>query len=160
MKIGIIVHSYSGNTYSVAQKLQDKLSKAGHSVTVEQLKLVGGENPNSPNKVIEIETSPDVSSYEAVIFGAPVRGFSLSPVMAHFLKESASLGGKKVCCFVTQFFPYPWMGGKRSVAAMKELCESKNGTVVGSGIVNWKNKRRDEMITDLCKSFTNGLNCN
>jgi len=40
MNIGIIVYSWSGNTLSVAEKLQEKLSAAGHSVALEQVSVV------------------------------------------------------------------------------------------------------------------------
>lgn len=37
MNIGIIVYSISGHTLSVAAKLGEKLSAAGHAVTLERL---------------------------------------------------------------------------------------------------------------------------
>lgn len=37
MKIGIIVFSHTGNTLSVAEKLQAKLTAASHSVQLEQV---------------------------------------------------------------------------------------------------------------------------
>ena len=41
MNIGIIVYSQTGNTLSVAKKLEEKLSLAGHSATLEQVKAIG-----------------------------------------------------------------------------------------------------------------------
>ena len=41
MNIGIILYSETGNTYSVSQKLKEKLVKAGHSVNMERLKVIG-----------------------------------------------------------------------------------------------------------------------
>ncbi len=37
MKIGIIVHSQTEHTYSVAQKLQDKLLDNGHETNLERV---------------------------------------------------------------------------------------------------------------------------
>ena len=37
MKIGILVHSKTGNTYSVAEKLEERLLKEGHLVTFEKV---------------------------------------------------------------------------------------------------------------------------
>jgi len=54
------------------------------------------------------------------------------------------LQGKKVACLVTQFFPYPWMGGNHAIRQMRRLCESKGATVCGSGVVNWMRPRRDK----------------
>ena len=36
MKIGIIVYSKTGNTYSVAEKLESSLAKAGHTVEIKR----------------------------------------------------------------------------------------------------------------------------
>jgi hypothetical protein len=41
MNIGIIVHSETGNTHSVATTLKEKLAAAGHTVSIERLKVVG-----------------------------------------------------------------------------------------------------------------------
>lgn len=37
MKIGIILHSQTGNTLSVANKLKEKLISLGHTVNLEQV---------------------------------------------------------------------------------------------------------------------------
>ncbi|MDF2592532.1 MAG: hypothetical protein K0S75_1998, partial [Clostridia bacterium] len=37
MKIGIIVYSHTGNTFSVAQRLEEKLTAEGHSVKIEKV---------------------------------------------------------------------------------------------------------------------------
>jgi menaquinone-dependent protoporphyrinogen IX oxidase len=41
MKIGIIISSYTGDTYKFAQKLYDKLSDAGKDVKLKDLELWG-----------------------------------------------------------------------------------------------------------------------
>ena len=40
MKIGIVVHSHTGNTYSVAPRLKEELLKDGHSVNLEKVTAV------------------------------------------------------------------------------------------------------------------------
>jgi len=142
MNIGIIVYSWSGNTLSVAEKLQEKLSAAGHSVALEQVSVVG-ERKRGDQK-FEFETLPSVEPYDAVVFGSAVEAFSLSPVLTAYLKQIGSLDGKKVACLVTQLFPYPWMGGNRAIRQMRKLCQSKGATVVGSGVVNWAKWRREK----------------
>ncbi|MCX8129936.1 MAG: flavodoxin domain-containing protein [Clostridia bacterium] len=151
MKIGIIIHSFTGNTFSIAQKLHDSLTKAGHVVNLEQIKLTGGEQPNM--KDFKIEIYPDISPYDALIFGAPVRGFSLSPVMRVYLEQLVSLQDKKLICFVTQFFPYQWMGGNRAITQFRKACGQKRGTVCSTGIANWKNKSREKKITEMVEEF-------
>jgi len=147
MNIGMIIYSQTGNTYSVAMKLKEKLSAAGHSVDVERLKVVGGYRPGM--KDIRFETLPNVGQYDALVFGAPVEAFSLSPVMTSYLKQIASLQNKKVACLVTQAFPYPWLGGNRAIGQMRKICEPKGATVCGSGVVNWMSSRRDQKITEV-----------
>ena len=54
MKIGIILHSQTGNSNSVALKLKEKLSNSGHSVDLEQLEVV--ESLRQGAKDIQFET--------------------------------------------------------------------------------------------------------
>ena len=140
MKIGIIVYSQTGNTLSVAEKLKEKLVAAGHSAEIEQVTVAGGRKAGDRN--FQLETRPDVEQYDALVLGAAVEAFSLSPVLATYLRGIGSLDGKRVACLVTQFFPYPWMGGNRPIRQMCRLCESKGATVTGSAIVNWCRFRR------------------
>lgn len=149
MKIGIIVHSQTGNTHSVALKLQEKLTAAGHSVEVEQLKTVGEVKPGA--KDISFEALPDIKQYDALVFGAPVQAFSLSAVMKSYLDQVASLQGKKTALLVTQHFPYRWMGGSRAVGQMRMACEAKGAAVCGKGIVNWSRKDREQQVSAVVK---------
>jgi NAD(P)H dehydrogenase (quinone) len=146
MDIGLIVYSQTGNTYSVATNLQEKLSTAGHSVTLERIEVVGEV---SPGQAVQFKTLPDASKYDALVFGSPVQAFSLCQAMVAYLKQVPSLQGKKVACLVTQAFPYPWLGGNRAIRQMKRACDSKGATVCGSGIVNWMKKRREQQIVEV-----------
>ena len=100
MKIGIVVHSQTGHTLSVAEKLQEKLTAAGHSANIEKISPVDAKQTDP--KKIKIEKLPDLSPYDAFVFAAPVQAFSLSPVMKIYLPQLPSLNGKKVACFVTK----------------------------------------------------------
>jgi len=146
MNIGMIVYSQTGNTHSVALKLQEKLSAAGHTVTLERIEVSGEVQPGKP---VQFATLPDAAKYEALVFGSPVQAFSLCQAMVEYLKQVAPLQGKKVAFLVTQAFPYPWLGGNRAVRQMKRLCESQGATVCGSGIVNWMKKRREQQIVEV-----------
>lgn len=147
MKVGIIVHSHTGNTLSVAERLKEELISAGHSVNLERVTAMN-EDP-SASKNVQLRTIPDTSRYDALIFGAPVRAFSLSPVMKAYLSQIPSLQGKKTGCFVTQSFPFPWMGGNQTISVMKKACESKAAQIYETGIVNWSHKKREERIADV-----------
>lgn len=152
MKIGIIVHSYTGNTYAVARRFQEHLVQAGHLAEIERIVIKGGEQPN--NKQFIIENAPAADKYDALIFGAPVRGFSISPVISTYLQQLSSLKDKKIACFVTKQLNSYWTGGNRAITGMKEICESKGGVVAGTGVVLWKSKNREREIDSLVEKLS------
>jgi len=141
MNIGIVVYSWSGNTLSVAEKLREELATEGHSADVLKVQLVGERKQGARD--FQLDALPDLGSYDGLVFGAAVEAFSLSPVLAEYLKRVESLQGKKVGCLVTQQFPYPWMGGNRAIGQMKKLCKTKGATIAGTAIVNWATSRRE-----------------
>lgn len=147
MKIGILVHSNSGHTYSVAEKLMEKLVLAGHSVEIE--KIIPTNDKEIDFEKVLFEVKPDADKYEGIIFGAPVRGMTLSPIMSAYIRGCDNFQGKKVACIITQSFPYPWMGGNRCNKVMVELCKLKGADVIGTGVVNWSKKNRDKVINKL-----------
>lgn len=152
MKIGIIVYSQTGHTYSVASKLQEKLTAAGHSAVIERVELKDGSRPQNMN--FEIKTSPDAAPYDALVFGAPVQGFSLSAVMKKYFSQSGNIQKKKVAILITQSFPYPWMGGNQAADQMKKICEAKGASVCAAGIVNWSSRKRENMIKDTVEKLS------
>ncbi|MBN1857869.1 flavodoxin [Candidatus Bipolaricaulota bacterium] len=141
MKIGIVVYSQTGHTLSVAEELKRKLDEAGHSVSLEQVSVVGGRKQG--DRAFELDVTPGLGSYEALVLGSAVEAFSLSPVLSRYLEQLDSLQEKRVACLVTQQFPYPWMGGNRAIRQMVKLCESKGASVCGAAIVNWAQSRRE-----------------
>lgn len=151
MNIGLIVHSKTGNTLSVAQKLKQALLTAGHSVNLEQVTTVN-DDP-SKDKNIELKAIPDTNGYDVLIFAAPVWAFSASTVMKLYLSKISSLKGKMVGLFVTQQFPVAWLGGNRAVKQMKQACEAKKAVVYKTGVINWSNKQREHQIINLIDEF-------
>lgn len=152
MKVGIIVHSHTGNTLSVAERLKEKLHEAGHLVNLEQVIAIN-EDPSSTGN-IQLKTIPDISAYNVLIFGAPVRGFSLSPVMKAYLAQLPEMPGKKIGCFVTQQFPYRWMGGTQAIKQLEKYCETKGKSIYETGIVNWSHKEREEKIIEVINKLS------
>ncbi len=146
MRIGIVVYSQTGHTRQVAAKLKETLAAAGHSVTLDEVTLT--QPRTSGAKSVELGPLPNVESYDLVAFGAPVEAFSLTPVMSQALGAIGSLSAKRVLCFVTQGFPYAWLGGNRAVRQMRRLCEAKSGTILGGAVVNWMGKGLDERIAN------------
>jgi len=142
MKIGIIVYSQTGNTLSVAEKVKGRLAEAGHAVSLEQITVAGGRKGG--DRVFQLETRPDATTYEGLVFGSAVEAFSLSPVLKAYLQGIGSLDGKTVGCLVSEAFPYPWLGGNRAIRQMRKLCQSKGARVAGTAVVNWAQSRREQ----------------
>lgn len=152
MKIGIIVHSQTGHTFSVAQKLQEKLAAAGHSVNIERITPVDSKQMDP--KKIQIEKLPDLSPYDALVLAAPVQAFSVSPVMKAYLGQLPSLSNKKVACFVTKALPFNWTGGNKAISIMKKGCESRGGKVIETGIIKWSGGDREKRIADVVEKLS------
>jgi len=152
MNIGIILYSETGNTYSVSQKLKEKIVKSGHSVNIERLKVIGKVHPST--KDVKFESLPDIEPYDALVFGSPVQAFSLSSAMTAYLSQIKSLLDKKVAFLVTQFFPFPWLGGNRTIGQMKKICESKGATICGAAVVNWSKPSREKQIAEMVEKLS------
>jgi flavodoxin len=155
MKIGIIVHSHTGNTYTVAQRLQERLVKSGHSVSIER--VVAENDDMTEASQIKLRSAPDISSYDAVIFGSPVRGGFPSPAMTAYLTKISTLKDKKVMCFLTEQFPFKWMGGNQALAKIMVLCESKAAHISGTGVINWSGRHRSERIDAMVEDMNSLL---
>jgi len=154
MKIGIIVFSKTGNTSSVANRFKERLLQEGHSVSLEMITALNDDQMEEGK--VKLQNRPDASGFDVLLLGSPVRGFAMSAVMSAYLSQSAALEGKKVFCFVTQAFPFPWMGGNRAIEQMKAKCETKGAKVCGTGIVNWSSVGREKKIENMVQGL-NGL---
>jgi hypothetical protein len=150
MNIGLIVYSQTGNTLSVVETLREKLAASGHSATVERIEIEGEYQPGQP---VQLATIPDPAPYDTLVLAAPTQAFSLVGVMKQYLAQVDSLQGKSVACLTTEFFPFPWMGGNRSIRQMKALAVDRGATVLGSGIVNWSRKTRTRQIEEVTDSL-------
>ncbi|MBU4547928.1 MAG: flavodoxin, partial [Euryarchaeota archaeon] len=123
----------------------------GKDVEIQRVSMVGGDKPKG--KDIIIENPPEVEKYDALIFGSPVHAFALSLAMKTYLEEIPSLHGKKIALFVTKGTRFNWTGGNQAINKMKKICQSKGGTIIGTGIVIW-NKQRHEKIAELAREFS------
>jgi len=144
MKVGVICYSQTGNTLSVAQKVEEALVTAGHTVQIEQVVPVSSEfKPGAP---IALKTSPDPSPYDVVILASPVHAFSLAPVMKFYLSNLPGIADKPVHCFVTQHLKKAWLGGNHAVRQIRAACTANGTALVSSGIVNWSSSQRERQI--------------
>lgn len=154
MKTVIIVHSMTGNTLSVAEKLKDTLEKRGVNVQLEEVVPSGGENIDELNPSNIIFTNRiDLTEFDNIVMAGPVRGFSMSPVLKAYFDQS-SLKNRKVYIFVTHFLPFSFMGGKSAISQMRRFVEDRGGIVLDSGIIDWKNPSREREILRLVEQFS------
>jgi multimeric flavodoxin WrbA len=147
MNIGIVVYSQTGNTLSVAQRLQKALEEAGHAVSLEQVTSADGK-PTVAGPVALLN-APKTEGCDALVLAAPVWAFGLCSVMKAYLAGLPPLRGKKVSCFVTQAFAYPWMGGNRAVRQLSGACTAKEGDVIHTAVICWGSKDREAQIARL-----------
>lgn len=150
MVVGIIIHSETGNTLSVGECIRDALLINGHEVNIERVRLTN-EKPaeNSTGSIGNF----DLTKYDWLIFGAPVNGFSLSKAMQSYVSQLPDQSGLKTCCFVTQYFPKPWMGGNRAVQQFVQLCSAKSLSIQQTGVINWSAKSRENQIAQLINNI-------
>lgn len=151
MKIGLIVHSYTGNTLSVITKLQEALLANGQEAVIERVSAEN-EDPAAAASA-RLALIPTTAPYDLLVFAAPVRGFSLSQVMKLYLDQLPMLNGKKVGLLVTQMFPFAWMGGKRAITQMRSACKSKGCQISGTAIIHWSSKHREQQIDEAVMAF-------
>lgn len=151
MKIGIIVHSQTGNTLSVAEKILERLVSDGHQVELVRLQNVG---ETSPQKPVVLTSVPEVLGYDGVIFGAWVEGFSLCIGMTQYLQQIKLENQQLISCFVTEYFPYKWLGGKRAILQMQKILELQGTEIETLGVINWSNKKRTQQIDELINQMS------
>ncbi len=158
MKVGIIVHSFTGHTYAVGEVIRDELSKSNMQVELKKLDIIGGEERDEINiNRILFSENIDPNDYDALVVGGPVRGFYISPALKAYLSRAQGLNSKPVYIFVTHYFPFKSMGGTSAIKQIKIICDAKQANLIGTGIIDWKNGRREEQIKDLAISIKDAL---
>lgn len=158
MKVLTILHSLTGHTLYVVNKLNDKLKENGFQVDLDRLEPIGGENKNEMNfEQIRLKPKFNVRDYDVIILAGPVRGFSMSMVIKSYLMSLLSLDGKKVVCIVTHFFPFAAMGGTNAIKQMKKEINDLGGVVVATEIINWKGFGREKKIDAVVTMIVNRL---
>ena len=147
MHIGLMIYSETGNTLSVAQKVSDTLTAAGHTVEIRQITIQSREKSDSP---VALKDAPSAEGFDLLIFGAPVQAFSLCRAMTQYLKQLPSLRGVTTGCYLTQGLPKKWMGGNRAYKTMRNLLMAHGAAEpVRIGHVHWRADERDQQIAEL-----------
>ena len=155
MKIGLIVHSVTGNTLYVANQLQTKLIEKGHEVEVKEIKTSAKVNPGEKN--VKFTELPSLDGYDALVFGSHTEAFQLEQVMKLYIGQIENLKGYKVACISTHQFPFKWMGGNSAVKKMENLCEIKGATVLGTAVVDWSPEKKRQANIEAAVNSLSGL---
>lgn len=151
MNIGIVIHSRTGNTNSVAVLLKQQLEKSGHTVVLEKLEIEGVVQPRM--KQVVFKSIPSHDAYDAIIMCSPVEAFSLAPVMKEYLKQTSDFEDKPVALLVTHAFPRPWLGGSQAIHQMANLAKIKGARILGSEIIDWSRSGREKQIENAVNHF-------
>lgn len=156
MKIGLIIHSVTGNTLKVAQQLKKRLVENGHEAELKEIETVGKVNPGDAGA--KFKELPSLEGYDALVFGSHTEAFQLEQAMKNYFNQLDTLSGRKVACISTHQFPFKWLGGNSAVNKMKSLCEAKGADVLGTAVVDWspETKRQakiDEAVRTISELF-------
>ncbi|MGD9887107.1 MAG: flavodoxin family protein, partial [Bacilli bacterium] len=136
MKIGIVVYSYTGNTFLVSQILASKLEENHFDVTIERLETYQNEEMD-PQKVT-LNNHLLLSKYDVLVFASPIRGFSLAAPFKKFLTNDFQETDKKVFGFVTQFLSFNWCGPNQAKMTLQVVLNHKNCDFTVLGSIKWK----------------------
>lgn len=151
MKIGIIVYSQTGNTLSVAEKLQQRLTQRGDTAEILRIVVEGGDfQSKTPLKIVE---APDPRGFDAVVFASPVQAFSLAQAMILYFQQTPAPDAEKVFFFTTQHLKKPWLGANHAIRQAKALLKAKGTELTLSGSVQWSSEKREEQIGNLVEQF-------
>ncbi len=144
-KTALVIYSKTGHTLEVAKRIQ--LKKEFDLLMIEAT----SDDPNQP--FVELIEIPDIIDYDHVILGSPVHGFRISKIMNAYLTQLPDLKGKTFDLFVTQFFPFAWMGANQSIKQMQKIIKQKNGTVRQVGRVSWRSRKKEIQILNIVKTM-------
>ena len=154
MNIGIVVYSKTGNTLLVAEKIQEFLKKANHTVTVERFSAETAPRSNTP---VRLTAMPNPNGYDALSLGAPVQAFSLDPAMSMYLERIVEIKPVPTLCFITQHFKKPWLGGNHAMKQLLVSLREKGVSAEAIGVVSWSSEKREEQIQFLAQRCADAL---
>ena len=154
MKIAVVIYSYTGNSFSIGQKIVHFLQLHNHQAKLIRVNVTDDQPSKTDVQFGEIES---IEPFDTIIFGSPVRAFSLAPAMVKYLQQIDSLSGKSVSCFVTKQLTFSWTGGTSALKKMVSLCKEKGADINKTGIIQWSSRNRDSLIEQLIKEMTDKM---
>ncbi|MDD3803207.1 MAG: hypothetical protein PHW02_02320 [bacterium] len=146
MKILIVFYSETGNTKLFAEEVKKAVEKKNIVCDMIQIETdVPARNYNPSNQVLNIKNMPDAEGYDYVILGGPVMAFRANYATMKCIKEINGIKGKKFIPFVTQHFPFPFMGGTNAISMMSKEAKKAGAEVLEGSIINiaWHDYKND-----------------
>lgn len=154
MKIGVIVYSYTNNTLTIAKKLESILLDKGYDVEVKSIKA---EDESTNINHYNLVNIPSVENYDSIVFATCVRGFDCALIFKQYIQTIKTLKDKKVCGFVSQYFPFDFMGGSQALKSMKKMINDKEANFIELSSIHMKSKNVDKQIDNLTNQCTQWL---
>ncbi len=157
MKVAIIVHSKTGNTMKLAQKIESLLHERNYKVGLFDLQTDVSLHPGI--KEFQITNLPDLSQYDIILAGAPVWAFRASPLIVKAIATVTGIEGKIFVPFVTMHFPFPNLLGGSVLNKMRALSLKRSAKPLG-GVAACKSFHdlrheidiaAEEIIRTICK---------
>lgn len=152
--LGLIYHSYTGQTEEVLQETLLHFGDTGYQVILDK---VIAADPHPSAKDIALTHVPTVESYDRIVLATPVHAFSVPSVMKTYLQSVPSFEGKDVALLVTHHFPFKFLGGKQALKVLKKHVEALGGNVVLRHSIEWSSKHRSREIRRWIEALKNTL---
>ncbi len=160
MNIAIVIYSESGKSLKLAQLAADKLSAAGHQVSLTRLETspVFDSKHNLPLDRIKFTNLPELGKSDAVIVGGPVWAFRLClAVRKAVLDLDGQWQGKKVLPFVTHAFPWAWLTGTSSLNSLRQLLARQGANVLPGTVLSGSGKKDEARYQAAAEAISRAL---
>jgi len=149
------IHSQTGNTLAAANTLFGIARDTGGTAELAVI-VPSSEQETDPAK-ITISPVPDCSGADLIVIGGPVHGASATAAVRKAISEMTGMKDKPVVLFVTEFFPFAWMGGSRAVKQMEEAAAARGAKIVCKEIIHWKRRDRQKQLDAFADAFRSVL---
>lgn len=145
MKIGFLVHSQSGNTLSIVNRLCDVFKMAGHEVYITHIKSSDvNRSMQFPQELVIIQDNLP-NQVDVLFIAGWVQAFSLCRGLQYYLNQF-NIKSNEINLFLTHHFPFEWMGGTHALKQLKSITSKFNSQVVDTKIFNWSRKNNQDKI--------------
>lgn len=156
MNVGILVHSNTGHSMTVADALKKGIEKKHHTCDILPVNAIN-EVPKKAPKSIVFDTFYDLKPYDFMIYAAPVWGFNLSSIMKRYLQSIELPKKQKAGFFTTHFFAFKFLGATKAIKQMQKLTNVHDELTMFKSTIAYNKKTTDADIDAFVDYATNQL---